>query len=128
MNYGDYVRFVRERARIGSEEAAKKAIASVLEVLGQRITAGQATDIADELPPEIRSPLMQTPGAEPFDLREFLARVSRKEGVDVATAGDHAHAVLSVLAEWIPSKELRDTLEQIPVDMRYLFIWAARAA
>lgn len=62
---------------------------------------------------------MPEPGA--FDRNAFLKRVSDKEGVDLRTAEEHSRAVLSVLGEWIPRAELRDTLEQIPNDMRNLF-------
>jgi uncharacterized protein (DUF2267 family) len=128
MNYNDYIQFVKERAGIKSDDVAKKAIESVLEVLGQRITIGQAEDVAAALPSQLRPYLRQGPVAERFNLSEFLERISEREDVDVATAGDHAHAVLSVLADWIPTAELRDTLAQIPNDMRYLFIWAKKAA
>lgn len=128
MNYNDYIQFVKERAGIKSDETARKAIESVLEVLGQRITIGQAQDIAAALPPELKPYLMQTPLAEPFNLSDFLLRVSEKEGVSVPTAEDHARAVLSVLADWIPRAELRDTLEQIPNEMRNLFVWVKKAA
>lgn len=128
MNYHDYIEFVKERAGLSSDDAAAKAIHAVLEVLGQRITIGQAEDVAAALPLELRQYLRQSPGAEPLDLNEFLARVGDKEGVDLPTAGDHSRAVLSVLAEWIPRAELRDTLEQIPNDMRSLFVWRKKAA
>ena len=128
MNYNDYIQFVKERAGIKSDAAAKKAIETVFEVLGQRITIGQAEDLAAALPPELRPYLGQMPEAESFDSREFLRRVSEKEGVAPGTAEEHARAVLSVLAEWVPRAELRDTLEQIPNDMRNLFAWTKKAA
>lgn len=128
MNYKDFMQFVKERSGIKSDDAAKKAIESVLEVLGQRITIGQAEDVAAALPPELRPYLRQTPGADPFNLSEFLIRVSEKEGVAVTTAEHHARAVLSVLADWIPRAELRDTLKQIPNDMRNLFVSMKKAA
>lgn len=128
MNYKEYIQFVKERAGIKSDDAAKKAIESALEALGQRITIGQAEDMAAALPPELRQYLRQTPAAEPFTLTEFLSRVSEKEGVTITTAGDHTRAVLSVLAEWVPRAEMRDTLEQIPNDMRSFFVWIKKAA
>ncbi len=128
MNYNDYIQFVKERAGFKSDDAAKKAIHAVLEALGQRITIGQAEDVAAALPSELRPYLMQTPAAEPFDLNVFLEKIGAKEGVNTAAAGEHARAVLSVLAEWIPRAELRDTLAQIPNDMRSLFVWIKKAA
>jgi uncharacterized protein (DUF2267 family) len=128
MNISDYIQVVRQRAGIRSDDAAKKAIESVLEVLGQRITIGQAEDLAAALPPELRPYLRQLPEAQVFGLAEFLRRVSERESVDSGTAEEHARAVLSVLAEWIPRAELRDTLEQIPNDMRSMFSWVKGAA
>ncbi len=128
MNYNDYIQFVKERNHFKSDDAAKKAIETVLEVLGQRIPHGQAEEIAAALPPGLKPYLSQTPEAEPFNRAEFLMKISGREGVDLATAEEHARAVLSVLAEWIPSAELRDTLQQIPNDMRNLFVWVKKAA
>lgn len=128
MNYQDFIHFVQERSRFSSEDAARKAIEGVLEVLGQRVASGQAEDVAAALPPELKPYLRQTPAAEPFNMPEFLIKVGGKEGVDLRTAEDHARAVLSVLGEWMPRPELRDTLEQLPNEMRNLFIWVKNVA
>ncbi len=128
MNLKDYVQFVKERSAIRSDEAAKRAIEAVLQILGQRISPGQAEDIAVMLPPQLKPFLMQTDAPEKFNLPEFLKRISEKEQVSPAVAEEHARAVLSVLAEWIPRAELRNTLAQIPNDMRNLFEWIGCAA
>jgi uncharacterized protein (DUF2267 family) len=128
MNYNEYIKFVKERSGTTSDDAAKRTIETVLEVLGQVVTAGQAEDLAEALPPELKPFLRQMPGARPLSLNEFLARIREKERVPSGTAEIHARAVLSVLAEWIPRAELRDTLEQIPNEIRPLFTWIAKAA
>ena len=107
---------------------AERAISTVLEVLGQRISGGQAKDLLPSLPAEIRPFLKQTWEAEPLSLTDFLLRISDKENVDVNTAGLHANAVLSVLGEMIPNKELIDTFEQLPKGIRDLFVWIKKAA
>ncbi len=128
MNYSTFMQYVKERAKFRSDDAVKKTIETVLEVLGQKISGGQAEDVAKALPPQLRPYLSQTAEAAAFNRAEFLMKISGREGVDLATAEEHARAVLSVLADWIPSAELRDTLQRIPNDMRTLFVWIKKAA
>jgi uncharacterized protein (DUF2267 family) len=120
--------FVRERGRLRSDAATGKAIKAVLAVLGERISVGQAEDIAAALPQELRPYVRRTVQAEPFTLSAFLAKVAEQEEVDIATAEEHCRAVLTVLGEWIPRAELRDTLEQLPNEMRGLFTRIEKAA
>lgn len=129
MNYYDsYIRSVREHAWFASDIDAVKAIRAVLEVLGRRITIGQADDLAAALPVDFRPSLRKSPDAEPFGLDEFLAQIAEKEGVDAATAEEHARAVLSALADAAPRDELLDTLEQVPKEIRALFARTRKAA
>lgn len=129
MNYYDqYIRTVRSRAWFPSDVDTVEAIRAVLEVLGQRITIGQADDLATALPVDFRPSLRQSPGAHSFGLDEFLSRIAEREGVDVRSAADHARAVLSALADAVPKDELLDTLEQLPKEMRDLFVPARKAA
>ncbi|OGW33881.1 MAG: hypothetical protein A2010_16545 [Nitrospirae bacterium GWD2_57_9] len=131
MKYDDFAQFVKERTRFRSDEDANRAISSVIELLGQRISSSQAVDIAAALPPEVRPYLMQrvqTPEAEPFALEKFLSAVGERTGVDRAAAGEQARAVLSVVGEWLPREELRDTLAQLPNEMRGFFEWMKKAA
>lgn len=129
MNYYDqYIRTVRSRAWFASDVEAVAAIRAVLEVLGERITIGQADDLATALPLDFRPSLRQSPGAQSFGLDEFLARIAEREGVDVRTAVEQARAVLSALADAVPRDELLDTLEQLPKEMRDLFTQARKAA
>lgn len=129
MNYYDqYIRTVRSRAWFASDVDAVAAIRAVLEVMGQRITIGQADDLATALPLDFRPSLRQSPDAQSFGLDEFLSRVAEREGVDMRAAAEHARAVLSALADAVPKNELLDTLEQLPKEMRDLFVQAKKAA
>lgn len=129
MIYNDpYIQRVRACARFTSDEDAVMAIRAVLEIPGQRITRGQADDLAPALQVDFRRYLRQPSGAQPFGLDEFLMRVADKEGVDSATAAEHARAVLSALAEVVSREELIDTLEQLPKEIRDLFTLSKKAA
>ncbi len=128
MNIKDFTRFVRARARFTSDAAAVKAVEAVLQALGERISIGQAEDLAAALPVDLRHYLRQTVQAQAMTRSEFLEGVAEREGTDAATAEKHCLAVLSVLGEWVPRAELRDTLEQLPNEMRDLFTWVGKAA
>jgi uncharacterized protein (DUF2267 family) len=128
MTYEKFIRSVSERARFSSNDQVVKAVETVLGVLGQRISAGQAEDIGALLPVELRKHLRGLPQAQSFGLSEFVVRVAEQEGIDTATAGEHVNAVLSVLGDVVPRDELKDTFEQLPKDMRNLFARSKKAA
>ncbi len=119
---------MRDRARFTSDIDVVKAIRAALEVLGQRITFGQADDLAAALPADFKRFLKQSPLAQPFGIDEFLAQIADREGVDPATAEEHARAVLSTLADNAPKDELVDTFEQLPKEIRNLFMRTGKAA
>jgi uncharacterized protein (DUF2267 family) len=90
---------------------------ATLRTLAERITRGEAEDIALFLPREPRPALTSAPEpAEAFDLMEFVARVAGREGVDQQSAFDHARAVFTALGAAVAPGELRDMLAQLPRD------------
>jgi uncharacterized protein (DUF2267 family) len=129
MNYyNQFIRSVRDRAWFASDVDAVTAIRAVLEVLGRRITIGQADDLAAAIPVDLRPSLRQSPAAQPFGRDEFLAQIADREGIDPATAAEHARAVLSALADAAPPDEVLDTLEQLPREIRVFFSRPGKAA
>jgi uncharacterized protein (DUF2267 family) len=89
----------------------------VLRTLAERITAGEARDIAAFLPPELGRYLEMAPEpAEPFDRATFVRRVADREGVDQETAERHALAVFRALGVAVAPGELRDMAAQLPKD------------
>jgi uncharacterized protein (DUF2267 family) len=87
----------------------------VLETLAERITGGEARDIAVFLPKELRGILESAlEPAEGFGLEEFLRRVADREGVDERTAAEHARAVFTALGLAVAPGELRDMAAQLP--------------
>lgn len=116
----------RVASRAGLDRAAaQRAIEAVLEALAERISGGQADDLAEQLPPELRTPLQlgkvrSHAAARPLSLREFVDLVAEQEGVTPDAAHEHAQAVLSTLRESVSPKELSDTLAQLPDEYRAL--------
>jgi len=99
--------------RTGGE--ADKVITATLETLSERITGGEARDLAEQLPGALQAPLQQADElAEAFSIEEFFRRVAEREGVDVDTARNDAPAVMAVLAQALTQGELNDVMAQLP--------------
>jgi uncharacterized protein (DUF2267 family) len=111
----EFLTTVEQLAGIG-REPAMRATQATLETLGERISSGEARDIAEQLPPELAPWIAGTGNAEPFDVDEFLRRVADREGVDVETAERHAGAVFEALRRTIPANEYADMQAELPKD------------
>ena len=96
---------------------------ATLATLAERITRGEADDLAAQLPIELRPWLEHTGSeAERFSAREFIRRVEhRVPRLDRQNAEDAVAAVLVTVREVVSGKELRDLTSQLPADMRALF-------
>ncbi|GAB3329526.1 DUF2267 domain-containing protein [Micromonospora halotolerans] len=114
MNYTEFIQSVAARPKVppGQAEPITRA---TLETLAERITGGQARDLASQLPEELRG-LVDRPTEDPerFGLAEFLERVQSRSGVDRQVATDGAHAVLDTLRESASAKEYGDLVDQLP--------------
>src|SRR4051794_21194080 len=73
-----------------SGPAAERAVRATLETLGERLSSGQARDLAVQLPGTLGALLVSDTNAQAFDLAEFVRRVAEREGTDPATAERHA--------------------------------------
>jgi uncharacterized protein (DUF2267 family) len=121
-SYEDFLAAVQRRADL-DRDLAEAFVEATLTTLAERITRGEAEDLAAELPPELR-PWLEHTGAEAerFSAREFVRRVAHRVPVlnqrDVETA---VSAVLVTLREAVSDKEVRDMFSQLPDDMLVLF-------
>lgn len=114
MRYATFLDTIEQVGGLGRPEA-ERAARAVLETLAERITGGEARDIAVFLPRELRGLLESTPEpAEGFGLDEFLRRVAEREGVDQETAEEHTRAVFTALGVAVAPGELRDMVAQLP--------------
>jgi uncharacterized protein (DUF2267 family) len=114
-NEDDFLTTVEQLADVGRERATR-ATQATLATLGERIAAGEARDIAEQLPPEPAAWIAATGNPEPFDVDEFLRRVAEREGVDVETAERHARAVFEALRRTITAAEFEDMQAELPRD------------
>jgi uncharacterized protein (DUF2267 family) len=120
MRYGTFLTTIEQTGGLDRPES-ERAAAAVLRTLAERITRGEAEDIAAFLPEEVRPLLMSVPEpAEAFDHHEFIRRVAEREGVDQQTAFDHTRAVFTALGAAVAPGELRDMVSQLPADFEPL--------
>jgi uncharacterized protein (DUF2267 family) len=113
-----FAKRVARRSALGIPEA-HRAGEAVLETLSERIAGGEADDLAEELPEELRPPLERGKArsggkAQRMSLDEFIARVAEREGVSYEQALDHARAVFATLRETLTDKEFSDLLSELP--------------
>jgi uncharacterized protein (DUF2267 family) len=123
MQYDEFITRVNESGGIADRGHAETAIAATLEVLGQRLSGGEASDLAAQLPTELKGLLDAQQGdAEGFGVDEFLRRVAEREarGCGPDQAREHARAVLSTLSEAASGGELADLKSQLPAGYELL--------
>jgi uncharacterized protein (DUF2267 family) len=115
MDYRYFLTAVEQRTGI-PRDRAEPIVCFTLYTLAERISAGQADDLARRLPPELR-PCMRHDGQRAtFHLYEFLRRISKEMGTDRATATRMARAVLATLWTAVGPKEFADMQAQLPGD------------
>jgi uncharacterized protein (DUF2267 family) len=120
MKYPQFIEKVAERmgGSLGQAEAMTQA---TLLTLADRITGGEARDLAAQLPTELRQFLEHTDEpAEAFDLEEFVGRVSLRAGVDRETARRGVPAVFQTLYAAVSAGEFDDVLAQLPKEFQKL--------
>jgi uncharacterized protein (DUF2267 family) len=121
MQYSEFVGKVQHRAQLATAGQAVHAIHATLETLSERLSGGEAEDLASQLPQEIGYYLRVARTTERFGMDEFFDRVSAREGVSVRHAMHHARVVLSVLTEAVTPGEIEDVRAQLPENLKWLF-------
>lgn len=121
MDYSNFVGQVQNKARLDGEDKAVRAIRATLETLSERLSAGEVSDAASQLPREIALYMQSSDGSERFDVDEFFRRVSHREQVDLPEAIFHARAVVEVLDGALSEGEMSDIRAQLPEDYSRLF-------
>lgn len=118
MNHVEFIEKVGERARVAPDQAAVFARAT-LQTLAERLTGGEANDLAAQLPKALQDPLRKRgESAEAFGLGEFLRRVGERAGVDAARAREVVRAVLTTVNEAVTGGEFEDVVSQLPKEIR----------
>jgi uncharacterized protein (DUF2267 family) len=120
VRYDEFIRSVTEDAGI-SREDAERLTAATLRTLAERITGGEAKDLAAQLPQELKPHLTGVgEEAERFDVDTFIARVADRAGTDPDQALAHVGAVFATLREAVTAGELDDIAAQLPDGLRDL--------
>ncbi|WP_446215117.1 DUF2267 domain-containing protein [Micromonospora sp. IBHARD004] len=120
MNYAEFLEAVGQRAGMPAAEAAN-VIRATLTTLAERISGGEARDLAAQLPEEFRGYLhKELDFGERLDLVEFLNEVRARTGMDDQRAAEGARAVLATLREAVSAEELKDLESELPKDIRQL--------
>jgi uncharacterized protein (DUF2267 family) len=121
VDYPQFIDVVAQETGL-SRPDAERAARATLKTLARRITAGEAEDIAAELPQEVRRWLHDGEHPQVFDRQEFLRRVVAAEGglIDDATAERHVRGVFAALRRVLSAKEIHDAVAQLPKDIQEL--------
>jgi uncharacterized protein (DUF2267 family) len=122
MKYHDFLGQVQHRAQLATTEEAVSATRATLQTLAERVTRGQASHVAAQLPEELAVYLSDAkPKPERFSLEEFLERVAAREKADMPAATYHARVVVEVLGEAVTPDEWEQLRAQLPDDYDPLF-------
>lgn len=122
MNYDTFVYQVAQRTRTPVEQAVELTRATLV-TLAERLTGGEALDLAVQLPHPLQLVLKPGPdneSAQRHGAAEFVARVAARAQVDEPTAREAVRAVFTTLREAITGGEFDDLVVQLPRDYRDL--------
>lgn len=118
MKYEEFISRVASGVGV-SESEAEALTRAVLTTLAERITAGEAYDLAAQLPGPLETPLLDAPEeAEAFDFVEFVRRVAARSGGDVSAAEMAVDVVFDTLRDAVTPGEFDDVLSQLPEEFK----------
>jgi uncharacterized protein (DUF2267 family) len=117
--YERFVTTVQQKASINRETAERGAQAT-LQTLAERLSQGQARDLAAQLPEPLAGWLFTDTDAARFGVEEFLRRVAERLGVDVESAERYARAVFTALGRTVDLSEIADMTAELPQEFAAL--------
>lgn len=119
----DYPTFIKTEAEVAGlpKDQAESLAHATLRTLADRITGGEADDLAAQLPQPLKEDLHKDrEEAERFDVDEFVRRVSERAHVDENTARTGAMATMMTIREAVTPGEFDDITAQLPQEYREL--------
>jgi len=120
MDYEKFETKVAQRAGV-PRERGRALIRATLLTLGERLTRGEAHDLASQLPEPAKEWLYSPqPEAERFGLDEFVRRVAERAGATPEEAEAGVRAVFGVLRLAVTTGEFRDAMSQLPKEFSEL--------
>jgi uncharacterized protein (DUF2267 family) len=122
VQYEEFLNKVQDRIGPADPDETRRAVTATLSTLSERISGGEAKDLAAQLPEELKEPIQRSgEEAEGFSFEEFLRRVGEREGANTDAARDHASAVITALGEAVTGEQLDDVRAQLPQEFAPLF-------
>ncbi|MCW2951827.1 MAG: hypothetical protein JWQ48_997 [Conexibacter sp.] len=115
MDYQRFISLVEREAEL-PHEPAEQATRAVLQTLGERLSGGEAHDIAEQLPSELATVLDQGGNAQGFDRQEFVRRVAERAGIELPDAVAATRAVFAALGWAVSHDEIVDMAAELPKD------------
>lgn len=120
MKYDEFVARVAQNVGVSRDEADKLTWAT-LATLAERITGGEARDLAAQLPLPLQNALLGAKEeAEGFSFEEFVRRTAERAGTDAGIAEMAVDAVLATLRDAVTPGEFDHVLSQLPQDFKRL--------
>ena len=120
MKYDEFIARVAQNVEVSREEADKLTWAT-LATLAERITGGEARDLAAQLPLPLQNALLAaSEEAEGFSFEEFVRRTAERAGTNAGIAEMAVDAVLATLRDAVSPGEFDDVLSQLPQDFKRL--------
>jgi uncharacterized protein (DUF2267 family) len=120
MTYEEFISRVAESVGV-SEDEAHQLTRAALKTLAERITGGEARDLAEQLPVQLQTPLLPArEEAEGFTFEEFVQRTADRAGVDWNTAEMAVDAVMATLRDAVAPGEFDHVLSQLPEPFKRL--------
>ncbi|MCU1541179.1 MAG: hypothetical protein JWM01_2126 [Arthrobacter sp.] len=117
MQFDQFVDLVAKRANVPPSRAQTLTY-DALRTLAERISGGEARDLAAQLPAELQPMLSELveETAEDFDVDEFVRRVAERASVDGEVAREAARAVMLTLREAVTPGEWDEVTAQLSAD------------
>ncbi len=116
MKQDEFMTKVGQRADV-SLKTAEALTTATLQTVAERISGGEAEDLAAQLPAELKPHLASTDeNAQGFDAEEFVRRVAERAGMDPERARAGVRAVFTTVREAVTSGEVDDITAQLPKD------------